>query len=311
MNRQEAAVAAARDLAAGHGVTYRRERVPVDGGELTVGVWGEGGPLVVAAHGITSSHLAWGLVGAELGRDHRFVAADLRGRGASRDLPGPYGMAAHAADLAACVAAAGGGPAILVGHSMGGFVVAAAVHRYPGLAERAVLVDGGAPLPAPARVPAEAGDEEIGQAVAATVGPAYARLSMEFDSPRAYRDLWRAHPALPGWSGALSAYVDYDLVSDGGPPYRSACRLEAALRDARDLYALGDVRPRPLPVPAVFLRAQGGMFGDADAPLYPAGQPSHWLPGVIEREVPGVNHYTIILGDAGVAAVADAVRTGH
>ena len=28
---------------------YRTESVPVDGGDLTVGVWGDAGPLVVAA----------------------------------------------------------------------------------------------------------------------------------------------------------------------------------------------------------------------------------------------------------------------
>ena len=43
-------------------MTYRTSYVPVDGGELAVGIWGDDGPLVVAAHGITSHHLAYGLV---------------------------------------------------------------------------------------------------------------------------------------------------------------------------------------------------------------------------------------------------------
>lgn len=291
-------------------VPYRRETVRVDGGELTVGVWGADGPLVVAAHGITSSHLAFGLLGPELGRDHRVVAPDLRGRGRSRDLPGPYGMARHAADLAAVVAAYGGGPAILLGHSMGGFVVVEALRRYPGLATRAVLVDGGAALPLPEGTNAGAGDAEIERAVAETVGPAYARLSMEFPSREAYHELWRAHPALTDWNPVVDAYVDYDLVGDA-PPYRPACRLEAALRDARDLYALNGVAPEPLPVPAVFLRAMGGMLGDTDAPLYAAGEATRWLPGVVERDVSGVNHYTITLSPAGVREVAAAVRTGR
>ena len=293
------------------GVAYRRETVAVDGGELMVGVWGTDGPLVVAAHGITSSHLAWGLVGPELGTDHRVVALDLRGRGDSRDLPGPYGMARHAADLAAVVAAAGGGPAILLGHSMGGFVVVETLRRHPELAERAVLVDGGAAFPLPPGVPERASDAEIERAVAETVGPAYARLSMEFASREAYHELWRAHPALAGaWNPAVDAYVEYDLVGDA-PPYRPACRIEAALRDARDLYAVAGVHPEPLPVPAVFLRAAGGMLGDADPPLYAPGDPSRWLPGVTEREVAGVNHYTITLSPAGVEAVAGAVRSGR
>ena len=46
-------------------MTYRLQGVPVDGGDLTVGVWGDEGPLVVAAHGITSHHLGYGLVGPD------------------------------------------------------------------------------------------------------------------------------------------------------------------------------------------------------------------------------------------------------
>ena len=97
-------------------ILYRRQSVPVLGGEMCVGVWGDDGPLVVLVHGITSSHMAWALVGPELGRDHRVVGVDLRGRGGSRDLPPPYGMREHAADVAAVVEAYGGGPAVLVGH---------------------------------------------------------------------------------------------------------------------------------------------------------------------------------------------------
>ena len=146
--------------------------------------------------------------------------------------------------------------------------------------------------------------------MAETVGPAYARLSMEFPSREAYHELWRSHPALTDWNPAVDAYVEYDLVGDA-PPYHPACRIEAALRDARDLYAVEGVRPEPLPVPAVFLLAAGGMLGDADKPLYQPGQPGQWLPGVVEHRVAGVNHYTITLSPAGVAAVADAVRTGR
>src|SRR4051812_14695461 len=122
-------------------VTYSMMDIPVAGGALRAGVWGDGGPLVVAVHGITAQHRAWAAVGPDLGRDHRFVAIDLRGRGGSRDLPGPYGTDAHAADLAAVVAHLGEEPAVLVGHSMGAMVLAKAV-RLPGVGGRVVLVDG-------------------------------------------------------------------------------------------------------------------------------------------------------------------------
>ncbi|MFI6509176.1 alpha/beta hydrolase [Streptosporangium sp. NPDC050855] len=293
---------------------HRREDVPVRGGHLRVGVWGERGPLVVAAHGITSSHLAWTLIGPDLGRDHRFVAVDLRGRGGSRDLPAPYGMAAHAEDLARVIVHYGGGPAVLAGHSMGGFVVAEVARRHPGLVERLVLVDGGAPLP----LPPGAGD--VPEAIERTTGPVLARLRRTFASRAEYRDLWRAHPAFADWTEACAAYADYDLVevTDASPPGRdaagtggrfvAACRIEAALADAPEVYALPGVRPRPLPVPVVFLRAARGMLDEPGAPLYSPGRAAEWLPGTAETTVEGVNHYTITLGPAGAAAVADAVR---
>jgi pimeloyl-ACP methyl ester carboxylesterase len=287
-------------------VRYARRTVPVTGGDLTVGVWGEDGPLVVAAHGITATHQTWALVGPGLGADHRFVAPDLRGRGRSRDLPPPYGMAAHAADLAAVVAAEGGGPAVLVGHSMGGFAVARAVRDHPALVRRAVLVDGGAPFPLPEGVPADAAAAELEKAVAAVVGPAFDRLSMTFASREEYRDFWRAHPAFAQWSPAMAAYADYDLV--GEPPrLRPACRPEAALRDAADLYAPAGAGTGPLQVPAVFLRAPRGTL-DQPEPLYPPGWAAGWLPGVVESTVADVNHYTITLGPDGAAAVVAAVR---
>jgi pimeloyl-ACP methyl ester carboxylesterase len=288
------------------GTSYRQQSVPVDGGELRVGVWGDEGRLVVLIHGITSTHMAWALVGPDLGRDHWVIGVDLRGRGGSRDLPPPYGMARHAADIAAVVEAYGGGPAVLVGHSMGGWVATETARGYPLVVDRLVLVDGGAPLPVPGGLDMADGDEAIAEAIAKTLGPTYARLSMTFPSRESYRDMWRAHPSFGEWSEAIQSYVDYDLVGDE-PQLRPSCRLEAALRDARDLYAFDGVSPAPLPVPAVFLRAERGMLNE-ETPFYLAGYAGGWLPGVVEHTVAGVNHYSITLGPAGAAAVTTAVR---
>lgn len=288
-------------------VPYTRQSVKVAGGELAVAVWGDAGPLVVAAHGVTGTHQTWALVGADLGRDHRVVAADLRGRGASRDLPPPYGMAAHAADLAAVVKAYGGGPAILLGHSMGGFAVVRAVRDFRALVSRAVLVDGGAPFPLPEGVGSD--PEHLAEALAAVVGPAFARLSMTFSSYEDYRGFWRQHPAFAEWHPVMVTYADYDLVGEP-PELRPSCRPEAAMRDSRDLYPDLDEQPAALPVPAIFLRAERGVLDEPDKPMYEAGRASTWLPGVVESTVPGTNHYTITLSEKGAAAVAAAVRQG-
>ena len=93
-----------------------------DGAPLTAYVAGApvgAAPVVVAAHGITASALAWCRLAAELGTDVTLVALDLRGRGASSRHPGPYGMAAHGGDAIAALDALGADHGVLVGHSMG------------------------------------------------------------------------------------------------------------------------------------------------------------------------------------------------
>ena len=52
----------------------------------------------------------------------RLIAPDLRGRGRSNTLPGPFGMTRHADDMAAVLDFLGVPRAVVVGHSMGGFV---------------------------------------------------------------------------------------------------------------------------------------------------------------------------------------------
>src|ERR1700761_8876745 len=96
--------------------------VPVAGGSLRVAVWPGDGPTVVVPHGITGNLLSWKMVADELAGRVRLVAPDLRGRAGSAGLPGPYGMAAHAADMVAIADHLGLERVALAGHSMGGFV---------------------------------------------------------------------------------------------------------------------------------------------------------------------------------------------
>lgn len=286
---------------------YRRMMVPVEGGELTVGVWGHGGPVVLAVHGVTASHLAWAVVAERLGPEATLAAVDLRGRGGSAGLPGPYGMARHAADCVAVLDALGTRQAVVTGHSMGGFVALVLADQYPERVSRLVLVDGGPPLPAPAtegQTPEEQTPEER---LAAVIGPAARRLSMRFPTREAYRDFWRAHPAFRRWSPSIEAYVDYDLAGDE-PELRSRVSTEAIREDSIDLYA-GEAAPHAwanLRHPAVFLRAERGML-DEPTPLYPDPEPIASRMPI--RTVAGTNHYTILFDDPGAATVATALTT--
>lgn len=186
---------------------------------------------------------------------------------------------------------------------MGGFAAAVFAHRHSGRVQSLLLVDGGPPLPLPdGMTPA--------QLLAATLGPAEARLRMTFPSRPAYRDFWRQHPALTAdWSAAIEAYLDYDLVG-AEPELRSSCRYEAIAADSTELVDDGSVLAAwaDLPVPPRFLRAPRGLL-DGD-PLYSVAALTAWqqqVPVFTWRDVTDVNHYTITLAREGAAAVAAEV----
>ena len=83
--------------------SYRSISVAVDGGLLHGGEWNpSGATTVVAVHGITANHRNFALL-AEALPEHRLLAPDLRGRGASRTLPGPFGIDRHAEDVAGLI----------------------------------------------------------------------------------------------------------------------------------------------------------------------------------------------------------------
>ncbi|MGH3097948.1 MAG: alpha/beta fold hydrolase [Streptosporangiales bacterium] len=281
--------------------------VAVAGGTLRVGRWGGSGPTVLALHGITANHRCWEPT-ARLLDDVQVVAPDLRGRGGSAELPGPFGMARHAEDAVAVLDALGIDKAVVVGHSMGGFVALVLAHRRPDRVRRLVLVDGGLPLPQPSSVDPDAALEEL-------IGPAATRLATTFPSRAAHLEFWRAHPAFRDWNTDMERYVDYDLV--GTPPQlRSACSIEAVRADTIDL-ATGSALPDALSVledrPAgrvPMLRAEGGMLGNPPG-LYPPEVATDWaqqIPALDIRTVAGTNHYTILLAEQGASAVAAAVR---
>ena len=107
-----------------------------DGTRLRVRVCGAG-PTVVLAHGLALSLGEWNLVSPLLLADgYRVVAFDARGHGQSTIGGQGIDAAAMAADLAGVLEATGTTDAVLVGHSMGGFLALQAVLDVPGVADR-------------------------------------------------------------------------------------------------------------------------------------------------------------------------------
>jgi len=94
-----------------------------DGATIAAALWPGSGEPLVCVHGLSSSSRAFCGLATELpGR--QVLAVDCRGRGQSSK-EGSFGLARHAADLAAAMDSAGIGRAVIVGHSMGAFVALA------------------------------------------------------------------------------------------------------------------------------------------------------------------------------------------
>jgi lipase len=285
---------------------YRTADVAVRGGALRCGLWGPedpAAPVLLAVHGVTASHKTWGLVAARLPQ-LRIIAPDLRGRGRSNDLPGPYGMAAHAEDLAGVLRAFEVESAVVAGHSMGAFVSVVLAHRYPQLVRSLILIDGGLPL----QVPAGLSDDEVIEAV---LGPAAERLGTRYASREAYRSFWKQHPAFArNWNPLVEEYVDYDLAGEE-PGLRPATRFEAMRDDTADLNRGPELRAAlaALAVPALLLRAPRGLM-DEPAGLYTEAHARRWeeaLDRLTVWNVQDVNHYTIVMDAPGAGVVAGAV----
>lgn len=280
---------------------YESFRVPVAGGEMAGGTWNPGapGPAVLAIHGITASHHSWPLLARALPKT-RIIAPDLRGRARSNMLPGPYGMRRHADDMARVLDAHGVDEAVVVGHSMGAFVAVRLAEMHPARVNSLVLVDGGLPIPRPENVDP-----------AAMLGPAADRLTQTFATRGEYARFWRAHPAFAGqWSPEVAAYVDYDL-DESGTGFTPSTRVAAVAEDVLQLngddgYAKG---LEALTVPIEFVRAPRGLMNEP-AGLYPAETAARWAScsNLSVHEVADVNHYTIVLSEAGAEEVAAAVR---
>ena len=120
--------------------------------------------------------MSWQAVARQMPPGWTLAAPDLRGRGHSRDLPGPYGLDRHAADVTAVLRHFGGRP-VLAGHSMGAYVALLAHDAHPELVRRLVLIDGGLPLPVPDGL-------DLDAVLDASLGPAVARLGRPTRTPR-------------------------------------------------------------------------------------------------------------------------------
>ena len=153
-----------------------RADVDVAGGRLAtfrLGAQRADAPLVLAIHGITSTSRTWLAVARALGDRAALIAVDLRGRGDSHELPPPFGLDAHVADMLAVLDHFGLQRAVVAGHSLGAYVAARLAVSHPDRVGRLVLVDGGLTIP-------ESRDVDPERFMNDFLGPTLTRLQMTF-----------------------------------------------------------------------------------------------------------------------------------
>jgi lipase len=285
------------------------DTAPVAGGMLA---YGEAGPaagdadsIVLALHGITGNRMMWRSVAHAMQPESRIglLAPDLRGRGDSAGLPGPYGMAAHVADVLALLDHVGIARVVVAGHSMGAYVAARLAAEHPERISGLVLVD----------VPLRDLNQELAAAARAmAVGPAVLLRTLTYASTESYVNFWRLHPAFAhAWNDDIEAYVLHDLGGESGAR-RYAANIAAIEADADEMLcdqvnrsAIDQVH-----APVHLLRAPRGAFDDDNPVILRADVEAFILghPGAEVEEVPGVNHYTVVLGDGvGPGHVAAAI----
>ncbi len=118
------------------------ERLRLHGHDVEYATAGEG-PAVLLIHGITSSLRTWSKVLPRLAENHRVIAPDLLGHGASAKPRGDYSLGSFASGLRDIMIALDVPTATVVGHSMGGGIAMQLAYQFPERVERLALVNSG------------------------------------------------------------------------------------------------------------------------------------------------------------------------
>lgn len=282
--------------------------IPVPGGEISVWHRPARGETATAAlvHGLSGNSRWWLHVVDRLPDDMGVIALDVRGRGESTHAPPPYDLRTIADDIARSLDHFGIERAIVAGYSMGGWIAALFGLHHPDRVERLVLVDGGFPFPRDPDVDAE-------EVIEAVVGPSLRRLDLEFESEDAYFEYWKGHPAFERhWDDSMRPALGHELESTGGG-LKVRANPEAIQVTAREITIDEEaneaggrlaVRTHLIVVERGTMDQPGGMI-----PLQVAKEAAAANPQLTMQYLPGLNHYTLVLGQ-GAPAVALAIASG-
>jgi pimeloyl-ACP methyl ester carboxylesterase len=178
-----------------------------DGTPIAYEVHGSGEPTLILVHGWSCDARYWRNQLTLFASRHRVVTVDLAGHGHSGTGREDYTMGSFGEDVRAVADAVGGDQLILVGHSMGGLVVAEAARLLPGRVLGLIGADSLHDLGFPVT-------EEHS---AAMIAP------LEADFPAACRQ-FAASMIIPGTDTGLAEWIQADMAAANPKVALSAMR---------------------------------------------------------------------------------------
>lgn len=248
------------------------KKVNVNGFNLAYSRHGQGTPLVLV-HGYPLDHTTWNEVLPFLENDFDVIMPDLRGFGESDVVESQYTISDLASDIAGLLDALKIEKAIIVGHSMGGYVALAFARMYAQRVLGLGLVSSQALADPPERKQGRyASAEQIAKTGIGPVSESFpALLSPDERVQASLRDLIAKQPPA-GLAGALKAMAERDDSSS----ILSGFEFPVAI-----------------------------VHGDADGliPLQRAREVKDAIPHAILLELPGVGHMPAMETPEAVATV--------
>ena len=261
----------------------------VNGLKIHANTWGEfvsPARTVFFIHGLSANSMCWAEFGPDLARrGWHVIAPDLRGRGFSDKPAHGYGTPLHANDLQAIADHLGIDRLNMVGHSLGAVISMFLAAIHPERAGKLVLVDAGGVIP-----------EDTVQAIA----PSIKRLDNIYPSLENFLELMSKVP-LYKWNGFWENYYRYDaVVRPDGTVTSGVSRATIEEENFVTNHTRFELLPDYIKSPTLIARATVGLLGEGRGLILPAAEAERMhniIPGSRVIEVPGTNHYTIILSE--------------
>lgn len=259
--------------------------IQVNGLTLSYSQWpGARGPLICLPS-LAGHKGCFAGVARRLAPAYQLFALDLRGRGDSDKPLEGYGFAYHARDILGFADRLGLDSFAIIGHSFGATVGVYLASIRPQRVRAMVLLDGGA---------------DPNEDVLEAMRPGLRRLNEEYPSMEAYLEVMRAIPYFHPWNATLERYLREDVETLPTGAVRSKASAEAVERDLNIHFYYSMCLHFPnMGCPTLFVRPQQGLLGDRGHVFSEreAAAIAASIPKCRRVDVPGVNHYTVLLHD--------------